>query len=128
MEHMKFGSLEPIVVRVTLGDKDYVLVEPDEATASRAEDAKMAGAKYDQDGKVVQIGSYNAGRAVMLQGCLFETAFNEHGTELLERRKPVSLAWCQALKRQISDPLYDKLTEMGSMNKPKTNQEADAKN
>lgn len=107
MQEMVFDDLDTIRIPVKIGGKPYVLVEADEDTAVRYQNAQMRATKFSDDGKPSGIDGFADADPFLLSMCLFEV------TEKGDRAIPISQL--RKWKHRVVNPLIEKVKEISEL-------------
>lgn len=118
-------SLAPASIPVTIGDKEYVLVEPSEDAVRQWRNASASAAKYTPDGKVVALGDIDGPRSVLVGLCLCESTGN--GQPIVDKAGnavSVGRPFVQRLPGKYVREMYDLVRDMGELNDDAPTQKA----
>lgn len=119
---MRFESVEPTEVQVSIGEDEYILREADEGATSTYKDAKLRAVKFANEGdslKVVGSEGDSETRSLLVSLCLFKVC--KDNKEEMER---VSQDEVKAMKPDIVRRLFDRIKLISQIEENQETEEA----
>lgn len=110
-------DLEPIVVPVTIGKKEYELREADEDTAVKYRNASISGVTWGQDGSATKMENIGDVEPLLVSLCLREVVKREGGTTTY---RPVTVQNLLKWKPKVVRKLFETAKEISNLNEEDT--------
>lgn len=113
---MDFGELAPAEVPVRYRGEEYVLVEPDEATAVKYRNRQVSSVRVE-DGKMAGVSGVGELQAFLVSLCLFRLT---PGDERKPGRSPVSYETVMGWQAKVVRQLHARAVKLGDLEERET--------
>lgn len=105
---MVFDNVVPVAVPIQIGDKHYVLVEPERDAINRYKQKQAEGIKLS-DGELSGLSATEESEAELLGSCLFPLLIEEGRGDKVKADKPVGTDFVNRTLNSIVEPLIHRL-------------------